>query len=115
MGVSLTIDMTPDVTQVTVSRHGWLRLTFADGLTGEANVLGRMRGPVFEPVRSTAGFAQVLIDREVGTVVWPNGANLAPDTLYYRIRQGHWPDEPSRRWRIRLIAASVAGAVRRRH
>jgi hypothetical protein len=38
----------PDITAVEVVRHGVLRLTFADGLTGEVDVLDRMRGPVLK-------------------------------------------------------------------
>jgi hypothetical protein len=74
-------------------RHRALRLTFADGLEGEVEVLARMRGPVFDLARTPAGFAQVRVDRETGTVVWPGGADLAPDTLDERVRAGVWPDE----------------------
>lgn len=84
--------LTPDITKATVVRHGVLRLTFADGLTGQVDVLDRMHGPVFEPARSTEGFAKVSVDRETGTVVWPGGADLAPDTLYERVRTGAWPE-----------------------
>jgi hypothetical protein len=84
--------LTPDVTAVAVPRHGVLRLTFADGLAGELDVLDRMRGPVLEEARTTAGFAKVSVDAETGTVVWPGGADLAPDTLYERVRTGVWPD-----------------------
>ena len=87
------IGLTPDITEAAVVRHGVLRLTFADGLTGEVEVLDRMRGPVFEAARTTEGFAKVGVDRETGTVTWPGGADLAPDTLYERIRTGVWPDQ----------------------
>jgi hypothetical protein len=40
-----------------------------------------------------AGPARVAVDPETGTVVWPGGADLAPDTLYERVRTGIWPDE----------------------
>lgn len=83
--------ITPDITAVEVVRHGVLRLTFADGLSGEADVLDRMRGPVFEDARTPEGFAKVEVDSETGTVVWPGGADLAPDTLYERIKSGAWP------------------------
>lgn len=69
-----------------------LRLEFADGLTGEVQVLERIRGPVFDEARSPAGFARVAADHETGTVVWPGGADLAPDTLYERVRTGAWPE-----------------------
>ena len=85
--------LTPDITAATVLRHGVLRLTFADGLVGEVAVLDRMRGPVFEHARTLTGFAAVSVDPETGTVVWPNGADLAPDTLYERVASGLWPEQ----------------------
>jgi hypothetical protein len=87
------IGLTPDITAVAVVRHGVLRLTFADGLAGEVEVLERMRGPVFDQARTPAGFAKATVDVETGTVVWPGGADLAPDTLYERLRTGAWPDQ----------------------
>jgi hypothetical protein len=87
------IGLTPDITHVAVPRHGTLRLTFADGLVGEVDVLDLMRGPVFDPVRTPKGFAEVRVDPELGTVSWPNGADLAPDTLYERVRTGIWPGQ----------------------
>jgi hypothetical protein len=87
------IGLTPDITEVAVVTHGVLRLTFADGMTGEVAVLDRMRGPIFDEARTADGFAKVAVDVETGTIVWPGGADLAPDTLYERVRTGVWPDE----------------------
>jgi Protein of unknown function (DUF2442) len=87
------IGLTPDVTEAAVVRRGVLRLRFADGLSGEADVLDRMRGPVFDQARTPEGFGEVKVDSETGTIVWPGGADLAPDTLYERVRTGVWPDE----------------------
>jgi hypothetical protein len=87
------IGLTPDIIAVAVVRHGVLRLTFADGLSGELDVLERMHGPVFAQARTTTGFALAAVDAETGTVVWPGGADLAPDTLYERVRTGVWPDQ----------------------
>ena len=87
------IGLTPDITVVDVVSHGVLRLTFADGMTGEIAVLERMRGPVFDEARTPAGFARAAVDAETGTVVWPGGADLAPDTLYEHVRTGTWPDQ----------------------
>ena len=85
--------LTPDITAVAVVRHGVLRLTFADGLSGEVEVLDRMRGPVFADAVTPAGFATAKVDPETGTVIWPGGADLAPDTLYGRISTGLWPEQ----------------------
>jgi hypothetical protein len=87
------IGLTPDITDAAVLRHGVLSVTFADGTTGEVAVLERMRGPVFDEARTPEGFARVSVDAETGTVVWPGGADLAPDTLYERVRTGIWPHQ----------------------
>lgn len=83
--------LTPDITSAVAIGHGVLRLMFADGLSDDVDVLERMRGPVFAEARTPAGFARVQVDPETGTVVWPGGADLAPDTLYERVRTGAWP------------------------
>lgn len=87
------IGLTPDITHATVTQHGVLQLTFADGVTGEVYVLDRMRGPVFERALTPEGFDEVTVDPETGTVCWPDGADLAPDTLYERVRTGAWPGQ----------------------
>ena len=51
-----------------------------------------MHGPVFAQARTPARCDSVSIDGQIGTVVWPGGANLAPDLLYERVRTGIWPD-----------------------
>jgi hypothetical protein len=84
----------PDIRTAAVVRHGVLELAFVDGTKGEVDVLDRMRGPVFEEARTPEGFAKVTVDPETGTVVWPGGADLAPDTLYERVRSGAWPQDP---------------------
>lgn len=62
-----------------------LRLTFADGLVFDLDMTDKLNGevgPVFEPLRDATFFAYASVDPELGTVVWPNGADLAPDALY---------------------------------
>jgi hypothetical protein len=56
-------------------------LAFDDGAEGEADLSGRLHGPMFEPLRDKALFSQVAFDPEADTIVWPNGADLAPDNL----------------------------------
>jgi hypothetical protein len=87
------IGLTPDITEVAVVRHGVLRLQFADGVSGEVHVLDRMLGPVFAAARTEDGFSEARLDPETATVVWPGGADLAPDTLYQRLSTGLWPEQ----------------------
>jgi hypothetical protein len=58
-----------------------LRLTFSDGSNKQVNVRPLLEGPIFEPLRDPAYFACVTLDSICGTVVWPNGADFAPEAL----------------------------------
>ena len=40
------------------------------------------RGSLLEPLADAAYFALVEVDRDAGTVVWPNGLDLAPEVLH---------------------------------
>jgi len=62
----------------------WVR--FTDGLEGEVDLAGELEGPVFEPLKDPAFFRQVRFDPEIRTLVWPNGADIAPEFLYSRVR-----------------------------
>jgi hypothetical protein len=63
-----------------------LHLRFEDGVEGVVDLAPHLSFQgIFEPLRDPAYFAQVRVDPELGTVVWPNGADLDPDVLYGRI------------------------------
>jgi hypothetical protein len=64
-----------------------LRLTFKDGLVGDVDFTGRRWRGVSEPLADPDFFAQARVDPEIRTVVWPNGYDMAPETLYERARQ----------------------------
>jgi hypothetical protein len=78
------------ITDFTIVEHGVLKLTFADGLEGEVDILERLGGPVFARVRTSRGFAEAFLDH--GAIAWPGEVDLAPDTLYERVRTGVWPE-----------------------
>lgn len=59
----------------------WLR--FDDGAEGELDLAGELDGPVFAPLRDPAYFARFTVD---DTLVWPNGADFAPEFLRERLR-----------------------------
>lgn len=61
-----------------------IRLVFNDGLEGTIDFAEWLTGPVFEPLKDTDYFARFFL--EGGTVTWPNGADIAPETLYARAR-----------------------------
>jgi hypothetical protein len=75
-----------DVTAVEVVGEYRLRLTFEDGTVGEVDFAERAWEGVFAPLRDPAFFAQVSLDRDAGTITWPNGADMAPEPLYEHAR-----------------------------
>jgi hypothetical protein len=62
----------------------WLR--FSDGSEGTVDLTGELTGPVFEPLRDQQAFSQVKLHPVLRTLVWPNGADLAPEFLRARLR-----------------------------
>ena len=78
--------MMKDIIAATTLGDYRLRLRFEDGVEGVVDLASQLsfRG-IFEPLRDRAYFAQVRVDPGLGTVAWPNGADLDPDVLYGRI------------------------------
>lgn len=73
--------MIPRILSVEVRGPHTFTLSFNDGTNSEVDVLPLLFGPIFEPLVDPAYFAQVVLDPICGTVVWPNGADLAPEAL----------------------------------
>ncbi len=58
-----------------------LHVEFDDGLCGEVDLSGfAEKGPMFAPMREDAFFCAVRLAN--GTIAWPNGVDIAPETLY---------------------------------
>lgn len=74
-----------DVIDVRHIRDYVLWIKFEDGSEGQVDLANSLRGPVFEPLRDVEYFKQVRVEPELGTIVWPNGADIAPETLHERI------------------------------
>ena len=63
-----------------------IRLTFNDNSQGTVDFASWLNGPVFEPLKAPEYFQRFFIDG--GTVAWPNGADIAPETLYESVVGG---------------------------
>ena len=59
-----------------------LRLSFEDGSSGDVDFSQEEWSGVFAPLADPSYFAQVQLDDELGTIVWPNGVDIAPETLH---------------------------------
>lgn len=75
--------MIETVVVVRVLRPYVLDVTFEDGVQREVDVESFLWGEVFQPLRDPAFFSQVSVDSAAGTIVWPNGADLASGFLSY--------------------------------
>jgi hypothetical protein len=83
-----------DITHVEVLRDHVVRLRFADGIEKSIDLEQYLRGRVFAEIRSDPNvFALVKVDPDAGTIVWPNGADLAPDVLYEGRRSARMESE----------------------
>jgi len=64
-----------------------VHVQFEDGTTADVDLSYLLDyGGVFELLRDSAYFAQLRADAEAGTIVWPNSADIAPETLYAHAR-----------------------------
>jgi hypothetical protein len=73
-----------------------VRLAFTDGSARVVDLAPYLRGPVFEPLVADPDlFRQVRVDSELGTIVWPNGADIDPDVLYHGLTPAAWEVETS--------------------
>lgn len=61
-----------------------IELRFSDGKNGIADLKDELYGNMFEPLKDKNIFSKVKIDKELETIVWDNGADLAPEFLYYK-------------------------------
>ena len=99
--------MVPTVVSVEQTGLYRLRLRFEDGVEGELDIKEYLPfDGVFEPLKDPAYFAQVLLDEDAGTIVWPNGADLDPCGLHARVTGAPVEDE---------VAESACATLTARH
>ena len=74
--------MTPRLESARYTGGYRIYLRFADGRQGEVDLEQELWGEAFEPLRDPAVFRSFKLDPELNTLVWPSGADLAPEYLY---------------------------------
>ncbi len=86
-----------------------LEVSFEDGVSQSIDLEPVLEGELYGPLRDPAVFERVLIDPEIGTLVWPNGADFDPATLH------DWPEVAdkfaamARRWKVATDSPEKAG------
>ena len=72
-----------EVAEVNVVDGFVVHLVFDDGSERTVDLEPLLHGPMFRPLKDNARlFAQVRVDPEIGTIVWPNGADMDADVLH---------------------------------
>ena len=75
-----------DVLEARYLRDYIVWLKFRDGTSGEIDLGPELWGEVFEPLKDVAFFRQFKVDPECETLVWPNGADFAPEFLHDNVK-----------------------------
>jgi hypothetical protein len=61
-----------------------VKVAFNNGREGVADLSSALNGPMFESLKEKSSFATFRVDEELETIVWPNGADLAPEYIYFQ-------------------------------
>ena len=87
--------MLVDVVDVKYVRDHVLWLKFEDGMSGEVDLATSLQFTgVFEALADTAQFKTAFVDPDLGTVVWPSGADIAPESLHKRLMEALRSEAP---------------------
>src|SRR5438046_1148510 len=76
-----------------IGRFLGIWVAFDDGTEGEIDLAAELQGPIFEPLKDAEYFARFTVE---DTLVWPNGADFAPEFLYERVRAAARAADPPR-------------------
>jgi hypothetical protein len=74
-----------DVIEIAPIGNRTLTVKFADGLTGTIRLDPSYCTGIFSPLLDDELLSQATVQH--GAVAWPNGLDLAPDTMHKEIRQ----------------------------
>lgn len=78
--------MAPKIVEVKHVRDRTVFLRFSDGVEGEVDLLPELHGEVFEPLLDPGTFSTLHLHPGLRTIVWPNGADFAPEFLRSALR-----------------------------
>jgi hypothetical protein len=98
----------PSVVQAEHRSDFRLHVVFNDGSENTIDFAAWLQGPMFEPLKDVEFFKRFFVDG--GTVVWPNGADIAPETLYEVAGRRPRPNKRLQPTKARRKIASNRGA-----
>ncbi len=77
--------MIPRITKVEYVKEHILNISFQDGVSGHIDLKDELDGDIFAPLNDISYFKKFKLDQELRTIVWPNGADFAPEFLYEKL------------------------------
>lgn len=77
--------MTPKIKKLLYKGKYTYHILFDNNREGNINFQPFLWGEVFEQLKDEDFFKKAFIDQTSGTITWPNGVDIAPETLYQKI------------------------------
>ncbi len=62
-----------------------IKVTFEDGKTGVIDLSSSTKEGVFTELADIKYFKKFYVNKDIGTICWPNGQDIAPEKLYKEI------------------------------
>jgi hypothetical protein len=76
-----------------------IEIEFSDGKKGIVDLSDELYGEVFEPLKDKNFFSKIKVDKDLETITWENGADFAPEYLYYKTFKDNKNLEPQcKKW-----------------
>ena len=79
--------VTREVIEAKIIKDYTVAVVFDDFKKGIIDLRRYLGNGIFKELLDKKKFRQMKVDAELGTICWPNGADIAPDTLYSQISQ----------------------------
>lgn len=77
--------MTPKLEKAEYLENYKIFIAFVDGSSGAVDLKEELWGEVFEPLKDISEFRKFILNHELNTITWPNGADFAPEFLYEKV------------------------------
>ena len=71
-----------EVIEARIIKDYTVELVFDDLKKGTVDLRKYLGKGIFKALLDKKKFRRMKVDAELGTICWPNGADIAPDTLY---------------------------------
>ena len=75
-----------EIIEAKIIKDYTVEVVFDDLKRGVIDLRKYLKKGIFKELLDKKKFRQMKVDAELGTICWPNGADIAPDTLYSQVK-----------------------------